>query len=105
MTMDANEITKQVLVLQKGAFSSWCGAMSILQDQAASAMEAILDQTGWIPDEGRQVISSWSSTLKNERDRYKEYMEESISGLEKFFDQSAKDAPVRPKKPALRITK
>ena len=69
MTMNANEITKQALDFQKGVFASWHGAMSILQDQAALAVDTMLDQTSWIPDQGRQVISSWVTTCKNERDR------------------------------------
>jgi DNA replication initiation complex subunit (GINS family) len=100
MTMNANEIAKQALDFQKGAFAGWYGAMSILQDQAATAVDMMLDQTSWIPDQGRQLISSWVSTCKNERDRFKVYMEESFSGLEKYLAQDTKTAPARPTKPA-----
>ena len=103
MTMNTNEITKQALDFQKGVFASWHGAMSILQDQAALAMDTMLDQTVWIPDQGRQVISSWVSTCKNERDRFKVYMDESFSGLEKYLAQEIKAAPGRPAKPAAEI--
>lgn len=98
--MDANKITKQALDFQKGAFARWYDAMSTLQDRATMAVDTMLDQTNWIPDEGRQVISSWIGTCKNERDRYKVYMEESFSALEKHLAQDTKDAPVRPAKPA-----
>ncbi len=100
MTMNTNEITKQALDFQKGVFDSWYGAMSILQDQAALAVDTMLNQTSWIPDQGRQVISSWVSTCKNERDRFKVYMDESFSGLEKYLAQEIKAAPARPAKPA-----
>ena len=98
--MNANEIASQSLDLQKGVFASWYGAMSILQDQAASAVDMVLDQTSWIPDEGRQIILSWLSTCKNERDRYRVYMEESFSGLEKYLAQDIKTALARPGKSA-----
>ena len=103
MTMNTNEITKQALDFQKGVFASWHGAMSILQDQAALAMDTMLDQTVWIPDQGRQVISSWVSTCKNERDRFKVYMDESFSGLEKYLAQEIKSAPARPAKSAAEV--
>jgi hypothetical protein len=103
MTMNTNKITKQALDFQKGVFASWYGAMSILQDQAALAMDTMLDQTVWIPDQGRQVISSWISTCKNERDRFKVYMDESFSGLEKYLAQEIKSAPARPAKPAAEV--
>ena len=100
MTMHANEFTKQVLDFQRGAFTGWYDAISLLQDQAASAVDKMLNQTGWIPDEGRQAISGWISACQNERDRYRDYMEESISGLQKYFAQDAKAAPAGPHKPA-----
>ncbi len=100
MTMNANEITKQVVDFQKGAFSSWYGALSIMQDQADKAIDTMLNQTSWIPEEGRQAISSWVSTCRNERNRFKYYVEESLSGLEKFLAQEIGAAPARPQKPA-----
>ena len=103
MTMNANEITKQALDFQKGVFDGWYGAMSILQDQAALAVDTMLNQTSWIPDQGRQVISSWVGTCKNERDRFKVYMDESFSGLGKYLAQEIKAAPARPAKPAAEI--
>ncbi len=103
MTMNTNEITKQALDFQKGVFDGWYGAMSILQDQAALAVDTMLNQTSWIPDQGRQVISSWVSSCKNERDRFKAYMDESFSGLEKYLAQEKKAAPARPVKPAAEV--
>jgi hypothetical protein len=100
MTMNAREITQKALDFQKGAFTCWYDALSIIQDQTALAVEKTLDQTSWIPDEGRRVISSWVGTCKNERDRYRVYMEESFSILEKRLAQYTKDAPAGSKKPA-----
>jgi hypothetical protein len=96
--MEANQITKQALDFQKGVFSSWYGAMSIVQDQAASAVDTMLNQASWIPDEGRQAILSWVSTCKKERDRLKHYMEDSLSGLEKYLGQEIKAAPAKAQK-------
>lgn len=100
MTMDVNKFTKHALDFQKGAFSRWYDAMTTIQDRAVSAVDTMLDQTNLVPDEGRRVISSWIGTCKNERDRYKVYMEESFSVLEKHLAQDIKDAPARPDKPA-----
>ncbi len=103
MTMNTNEITKQALDFQKGVFESGYGVMGILQDQAALAVDTMLNQTIWIPDQGRQVISSWASTCKNERDRYKAYMDESFSGLEKYLAQEIRATPARTAKPAAEV--
>jgi len=102
MAMNANEITKQALDFQKGVFDSWYGAMSILQDQAASAVDAMLTQTSWIPgpDQWRQDILRWVSTCKTEHDRFRGYMEESLSSLEECLVPELKAAPAKPSKPA-----
>ena len=55
----------------------------------------MLSQTNWIPDEGRQVLSSLTGAFKNERDRCKVYMEEGFSVLEKYLAQNTKNAPAR----------
>lgn len=98
--MEAYQITKQVFDFQKGAFSSWFDVWSILQDQTDLTVDTMLNQASWIPDEGRQVIFNWVSACKNEGDRYKAYVEESFSGLEKHLVQEIKAAPAKTKKAA-----
>jgi len=105
MTKNAQETAKETLGFQKGSFTCWWDAMSILQDQAALAADKILNESGLISDEGRQVLSNWIGTCKNERDRYKVYMEESFSVLERHFAQNTKGAPARPDKPAAEAKK
>lgn len=97
--MNANEIKQQNLEFQKSAFACWYDAMSFLQDQAAQAVDTMLNRAGWVPDEDRQTISSWVDTCKDERNRYRVYMEDSFSVLEKHLAEETKDAPARPDKP------
>lgn len=97
--MEANQITKQVLEFQKGAFSSWFGVLSILQDQADLTVDTMLKQTRWMPDEGRQAILSWVSACRQESGRYKAYVEQSFSGFEKYLVEEIKSAKAKPKKP------
>ena len=99
MTKNVHETAKQTLDIQKGTFACWWDAMSIFQDQAALAVDKVLNQAGLISDEGRQVLSGWIGTCKNERDRYKVYMEESFSVLEKHLAQNTKGASAGPDKP------
>ncbi|MGD9009609.1 MAG: hypothetical protein PVG41_16915 [Desulfobacteraceae bacterium] len=103
--MEDYQITKQAFDFQKGVFSSWCDVFSILHDQADLTVDMVLNQASWIPDEGRQVILNWVSACKNEGDRYKAYVEESYSGLEKYLVQEIKGAPVEDKKAAAEETK
>lgn len=97
--MEANQITKQVLEFQKGAFSSWFGVLSILQDQADLTVDTMLKQTRWMPDEGRQAILSWVSACRQESGRYKAYVEQSFSGFEKYLVKEIKSSVAKSKKP------
>jgi hypothetical protein len=99
MMMEANQITKQVLEFQKGAFSSWFGVLSILQDQADLTVDAMLKQTRWMPDEGCQAILSWVSACRQESGRYKAYVEQSLSGFENYLVKEVKSSATTSKKP------
>jgi hypothetical protein len=103
--MEAYQITKQAFDFQKGAFSSWFDVLSILQDQADLTVDTMFNQASWIPNEGRQVILDWVSACKNEGDRYKDYVDEIFSGLEKYLVQEIKGAPAEDKKADAEETK
>lgn len=96
MKVKVHEIAKQALDFQKGTFVCWWDAMSVLQDQAASAVDKMLTQTSLMPDEGRRAVSNWVGTCKHESDRYKVYMEESFSVMEKHLSGKTEDASAGP---------
>jgi hypothetical protein len=85
--MDKISTLKSVIDFQKGVFFSWYNAMSFFQDQSASAMDTMLSQASWIPDQWRKVISNRASICKNERNRFKVYMEESFRILEEHLNE------------------
>ena len=95
MTINANEITRRALDFQKSTFATCYDAVSAIQDHTVSEVDKLLNQTTWIPDEGRKVISSWINFCKNERERYRAYLEESFSVLKRHFPAAKEDAPVR----------
>jgi prenyltransferase beta subunit len=84
---DTSQAVKQVIGIQKGAFTGWYDAVANIQDQAVSAMDLMLDQTGVVPEEGRKAISSWLSACQQERSRLKSYMDTSFSNIEKFISK------------------
>ena len=95
--MEYNQITKQAIDFQKTAFNSWYNAVTMVQDQAAAAVETMMNQTSLVPKDGRQAIKSWVNACQEERNRFKSYVEDSFSGLEKRLSQKGKSAPVETK--------
>ena len=96
--MEYNQITKQAIDFQKNAFNSWYNAVAMVQDQAASAVETMMNQTSLVPEDGRQAITGWVNACQEERNRFKSYVEDSFSGLEKHLAKESKKTPAQPKK-------
>ncbi len=83
--METKQMTKKILDFQRGAISQWYDVMMSVQKQAASSVTSVLDQSDWIPKEGRQMMQNWVNACQKGCRDYKELMEESISGLEKVL--------------------
>ena len=95
--MEYNQIAKQAIDFQKSTFNSWYNAVTMVQDQAASAVETMMNQTSLVPEDGRQAIKGWVSACQEERNRFKSYVEDSFSGLEKQLAQKSKRASAESK--------
>ena len=95
--MAYNQIAKQAIDFQKSFFKSGYNAVAMVQDQAAAAVDTMMNQTSLVPEEGRQAIKNWVNACQEERDRFKSYVEDSFSGLEKHLAQESKSAPAKPK--------
>ena len=95
--MEYNQIAKQAIDFQKSIFMSGYNAMTMVQDQAAAAVDTMMNQTSLVPEEGRQAIKTWVNACQDERKRFESYVEDSFSGLEKNLARESKSAPVKPK--------
>lgn len=95
--LEYNQIAKQAVDFQKISFISWYNAMAMVQDQTASAVDMMMNQSSLVPKEGREAIKNWVDACKEERDRFKAYVEEGFSGLEKCIAKESKAAAAKPK--------
>lgn len=93
-----NQIAKQVIDFQKTSFSSIFDAMATLQDQAVNTVDTVLDQTTWLPDDGRKAYQGWVDACQEERDRFKSYMDDGFSGLQKFLSGAKTTGSAKAKK-------
>ncbi len=95
--MEYNQIAKQAIDFQKISFNSWYNAVAMVQDQAASAVDTMMNQTSLVPEEGRKAIKSWVKSCQEERNRFKSYVEDSFSGFEKHLAGDTKSASAKSK--------
>ncbi len=96
--MEYSQITKQVIDFQKMSFANLCNAMNMAQEQASSAVDMVLEQNTWMPEQGRQALQNWINVCQTESGRFQSYVEEGFAGLEKILGQNKKAAPAKPQK-------
>jgi hypothetical protein len=85
MAINTNEITKQMIDFQKTAFNSWYDAVAMMQDQAASAMDTVLNQSGVIPADGSKALDKWGEVFKTNRQNLKKQIDTNFKQAEKIF--------------------
>ena len=91
--IEYNQIAKKAVDFQKNSFESGYDAVARVQDQAAEAVDTLMNQTSLVPAAGRQAIKTWVNACQAERDRFKSYVEDGFSGLEKRLAGESKTAP------------
>lgn len=96
--MEYSQITKQVIDFQKMSFANWYNAMTMAQEQANSAVDMVLEQNSWMPEQGRQALQNWMNACQEESGRFKSYVDEGFAGLEKYFGQVKTAAATKSKK-------
>ena len=93
--MEYNQIAKQMIDFQKIAFTNGYDLMAMIQDQAASATEAMINQASFLPEEGRNAMKRWINVCQEERGRFKSYVEAGLAGLQKHLTKERQGAPAK----------
>jgi hypothetical protein len=88
--MDSGKFAKQMIDFYKATFDNSFNAMVMLQEQTEKTLKTALDQTTWLPAEGKKVIDEWAKAYKQGRDEFKKVVEENFKKVEDYFNQAAK---------------
>lgn len=83
--MEPVKITKQVIEFQKTTFDNTFNAMVVLQEQAEKMTKAMLEQSPWVPEEGKKAVQEWIGAYKKGREDFKKMVEENFQRVEDFF--------------------
>jgi hypothetical protein len=89
--MDSSKIAKQMIDFQKATFDNTFNAMVLLQGQAETMANTILDQATWMPEEGRKAVNDWVKACKKGREDFKKGVDENFKKVEDFFSAFDKD--------------
>jgi hypothetical protein len=88
--MESGKFAKQMIDFYKSTFDNSFNAMIMIQEQTERTMKTALDQTTWLPAEGKKVVDEWVKAYKQGRDDFRKVVDENFKKVEDFFNQSAK---------------
>lgn len=83
--MEQGKIAKQMIDFHKATFDNTFNAMSILQEQTERMVNMFLEQSPWVPEEGRKAINEWVKAYKKGRTNFKTTVDESYQKVDDFF--------------------
>jgi len=83
--MDQKQMFKPMIEFNQTAFSNAFDVTVLVQDQFEKAAYAALDQTDWLPAEGRKAIETWSEAFKVGRKNFKQQIDNGFEQAEKLF--------------------
>ncbi len=93
--MEPQKIAKQTIDFYKTSFDNTFSAMTMLQKQMEKMTGMFLDQTTWLPEEGRKVLQEWVTAYKKSCEDFKKAADENFTWVETFFTEPEKSAPVK----------
>lgn len=88
--MEHAKMAKQMVDFQKATFDNSVNAMILFQEQAETMIALALEQSPWLPADGRRVITEWVASYKKARDEYRKTIEDNFKRVEEFFATAEK---------------
>jgi hypothetical protein len=83
--MDPKEIAKQMSQFNKTVFDNTFNAMTVLQEQTEQIVNNFLEQSPWMPAEGKKAITDWIKAYKQGREGFKAAVDDNYRKVEEYF--------------------
>jgi len=88
--MEPVKIAKQMIDFQRTTFGTSFNAVAMLQEQTEKMFNTSLEQTFWVPEEGRKIINEWLESYKKGRENFKKAVDENFRKID-LGDEGAKE--------------
>jgi hypothetical protein len=83
--MEPKHVVKQMIDFNKTAFESGFNTMVMLQDQAERMVKNFMEQSPWVPEEGKKALNDWISPFKSARDDLKRTVDENVKKVAEYY--------------------
>jgi hypothetical protein len=95
-----DKLLKKMFDFQKANMQNAFKAMTLMQGQGEKILDTLVNQTPWIPDDGKKAISDWNMACKKGNANFKDFVETNFNKVEELFFESKAKAGGRTKKAA-----
>jgi hypothetical protein len=85
--MDQKQIAKQMIQFNKSALDNSFKAMTMVCEQNEKMVETMLEQSSWLPENGRKAIQDWVTGFKAGSDDFKKMFDSNYAKVEAFFGE------------------
>ena len=83
--MDQRQVFRQMLQYNKSISEACFTNLGLLHEHMENNAQMMLDQTAWIPGEGRKVMEEWAKACKQGRQNLKNAVDEGFKRVEAFY--------------------
>ncbi len=96
--MEPVVFAKQMIDFNKTTFDNAFNSMVMLQEQTERTVNTFLEQTPWLPEDGKKVLDHWVKTYKKGRDDFKKAVDQNFKTAEALFVETGKTEKAKTKK-------
>ncbi len=90
--MEPLKLAKQMIEFNKAAFDNSFNTMVLLQEQTEKMVNAFLEQSPWLPEEGKKILNEWIAAYKKGREEFKKVVNEGYKKVDAYFADACKSA-------------
>jgi hypothetical protein len=96
--MGNNKTVKQLIDYHKASFETSFNSVLMLQEQTIKALDNILQQSPWLPEQTKAFTNEWTNIYKKVTADFKEAADQNYSKLEEFLASDIDTSKTKAKK-------
>lgn len=90
--MEPMKLAKQMIDFNKATFDNSFNTMVLVQEQTEKMVNAFLEQSAWLPEEGKKILNEWVAAYKKGREEFKKVVNEGYKKVDSYFAEACKSA-------------
>lgn len=90
--MEPLKLAKQMIDFNKATFDNSFNTMVLIQEQMEKMVNSFLEQSTWLPEEGKKILNEWVAAYKKGREEFKKAVNESYKKVDAYFTDACKSA-------------